>query len=64
MTAVPRELARKRPANTPARQNPQVIEGEFRIRRHPGLLATRFLILMVLACLFAGFVLSMTQQHT
>jgi hypothetical protein len=63
MTAVPNELARKQPANAPARRNPQVIEGEARpTRPDTGSTVAATFAMFLLALLFAGFLLSMWQQ--
>jgi len=63
MTAVPRELAHKQPANLPAARDSRVIDGEARPTR-PTIPVSGFgwFGLFILALLFAGFLLSLSQQ--
>jgi hypothetical protein len=66
VTTMPRDLARKLPANTPVRINDnQVIEGRVKPFRHgmSGRGVFLVMVLLLLVFLFAGFVLSMVQQH-
>lgn len=61
VTAVPRELARRQPANTPVRRDDgRTIDGQFRaVRGGPSLAAViNALILLILAALFTGYLLS------
>lgn len=60
MTAVPREVARKRPAQV-VQQQPKTIEGRI-VRKLSVGQVFLFLLLGVTAVLFAGFLLSLTQQ--
>jgi hypothetical protein len=66
MTTVPRDLARKQPANAPVRiRNDRVIEGRVKPFKHgmSGRGVFTVLAFLFLAFLFAGFVLSMVRQH-
>jgi hypothetical protein len=59
MSAVPRELARKRSANTPARQpERRVINGHVVPDKRDGLTLFGVFAAAVLALLFAGYLLS------
>lgn len=69
MTAIPNEVAGRRPANTPS-QRPaavalatrKVINGHVVTRRKPGLTVAGVFALLLLAALMTGFLLSMLQQ--
>lgn len=62
MTTVPGEVARKRPANTPVRREPETIDGEVVTRRDVGWTIAGWFVGLLLAVLLAGFLLSMLQQ--
>lgn len=63
MTTLPRELAVKRPANTPVRPAPRVVDGQFKTRRDSGRTIFVVLVLALIGLLFTGFVTSLVQQH-
>lgn len=62
MTAVPNEVARRRPANAPVRPESQVIEGQARRIHSKGDAKTRTVLLwfayVLLSALVAGYLLS------
>lgn len=62
MTAVPREIARKVPANAPVRREPKTIEGRVVRKLGVGRLIGWFLFLLAVIA-FAGFVISSVQQY-
>lgn len=62
MTVIPREVARRRPANTPVRAAPRVIDGQVKNRRGTGWTITGLFILGLLGFLLAGLILSLYQQ--
>lgn len=59
---MPREVARKRPANTPVRREPETIDGQVVARRDVGWAITGWFVGLLLAVLLTGFLLSMLQQ--
>lgn len=61
MTAMPRDLARKRSAEV-VRKRPEVIEGRVVRKLGVGRVVSWFLLALT-AVAFAGFLLSMTQQY-
>lgn len=67
MTAMPRELARKRPANVPAQRvdDGRTIGGRWRATRGgmTGVGMCGLVAVLFAAALFAGFVLSLLSQH-
>lgn len=64
MTAVPGDVARRLPAQVATiRPNRKVINGHTVTRRHPGRIVGWTFFLLLMSTLFAGFLLSMLQQH-
>jgi hypothetical protein len=60
MTAVPNEVAHRRPANAPIRQQrpePTVINGHV-VRKDMGARLAGFAVSLILALIFAGFLLA------
>lgn len=57
MTTLPRELARKQPANLPVQPAPTVINGHV-VRKDTGARIAGLLFTVMLAVIFAGFLLS------
>lgn len=67
MTAIPNEVAKRRPANTPTQRRPaparNVIEGEVVARPLCLWRLAGWFALVIGAVLFAGLLLSLMQQH-
>jgi hypothetical protein len=61
MTAMSRELAHKRPAEV-VRQQPKTINGRV-VRKFGAGRLIAHMLLITAAVLFAGFLISMTQQY-
>lgn len=70
MSAVPNEVAQRRPANTPARQSPaltpnrKVIDGQVLPPRTSGWTVTGAFALLLAAFLLAGLLISLIQQNS
>jgi len=62
VTAIPNEVALRRPANTPVRREPRTINGHVVTRQKRGLTVLGVFISLLVAFLLAGFLLSMLQQ--
>ncbi len=56
MNPMPSDVARRRPANLPARRDPNVIDGEVKMSSTAKVL--NGIVLLLLAAFFAGFLLS------